>query len=142
MQQPSPSRVPKRVLVVEDAALMFLVIKRLLSFSPYVEVVGHATDGKDALSKLEETKPDLILLDLEMPGMGGLDFLKHVRMRSRAKIVVLSSVATAGSENARQAKRLGADAVIAKPSGSVSMDLQEARGTALFDTIYGLLGIR
>lgn len=132
----------RKVLIVEDATLMYLVIKRLIEMSPYLEVVHHAKNGKEALRALETESPDLILLDLEMPEMDGLEFLLHARMKSRAKILVLSSVATAGSDQARMAKRRGADAVIAKPSGSVSMDLRDARGTVLFETIYDLLGIR
>jgi chemotaxis response regulator CheB len=137
-----PASKDKKVLIVEDALLMYMVIKGLLDLTPYLKVVGHARNGREALDVLDTLSPDLILLDLEMPEMNGLEFLRHARLKSRAKIVVLSSIATAGSPEAREAKRLGAHAVISKPSGSISMDLREARGTVLLDTVYGLLNLK
>ena len=86
-------------------------------------------------------RPDLILLDIEMPEMDGLEFLRHARLKSKAKVVVLTSVAPEGSVKAMQARALGADAVITKPSGAVSYDLAEKRGSELVQTIYRLLGI-
>jgi two-component system chemotaxis response regulator CheB len=83
----------------------------------------------------------LILLDIEMPEMDGLEFLRHARLKSKAKVVVLTSVAPIGSQRATQALTLGADVVITKPSGAVSYDLEEKRGTELRRAIYGLLGL-
>ncbi len=71
--------------------------------------------------------------------MDGLEFLRTTRCKVRAKIVVLSANVGPGSPKAKQALSLGADAVISKPSGAVSFDLQQARGTELFTVIYRLL---
>jgi chemotaxis response regulator CheB len=131
----------KRVMIVDDAAMMRLVIQNMLSKDPHLMLVGSAANGKEALDKLAEVKPDLILLDIEMPEMDGLEFLRHARLKSKAKVVVLTSVAPAGSVKAVQAYALGADTVIAKPSGAVSYDLEEKRGAELRQTIYKLLGI-
>jgi two-component system chemotaxis response regulator CheB len=86
-------------------------------------------------------QPDLILLDIEMPEMDGLEFLRHARLKSKAKVIVLTSVAPTGSPKAMRALALGADAVITKPSGAVSYDLEEKRGSELRQTIYRLLEI-
>ena len=131
----------KRVMIVDDAAMMRLVVQNMLSSDPNLKMAGFASNGKEALDKLAEVQPDLILLDIEMPEMDGLEFLRHARLKSKAKVVVLTSVAPKGSPKAMQAHALGADAVISKPSGAVSYDLEEKRGSELRRTIYRLLGI-
>ncbi|MDY7075993.1 MAG: response regulator [Chloroflexota bacterium] len=131
----------KRVMIVDDAAMMRLVVQNMLSSDPNLKMAGFASNGKEALEKLAEVQPDLILLDIEMPEMDGLEFLRHARLKSKAKVVVLTSVAPKGSPKAMQAHALGADAVISKPSGAVSYDLEEKRGSELRRTIYRLLGI-
>lgn len=131
----------KKVMIVEDAAMMRVVIANVLRDDPNLSVTGYATNGKEALEKLPGLQPDLILLDIEMPEMDGLEFLRHARLKSRAKIIVLSSVAPVGSPKAIQARALGADAVISKPSGAVSYDLEEKRGSQLVQTIHKLLDL-
>ncbi len=131
----------KRVMIVEDAAMMRLVIKNMLSDDPYLRVVGFAANGQEALDRLDQVRPDLILLDIEMPEMDGLEFLRHARLKSEARVVVLTSVAPTGSSKAMRAHALGADAVISKPSGAVSYDLEEKCGSELVQTIYKLLEI-
>jgi two-component system chemotaxis response regulator CheB len=131
----------KKIMIVDDAAMMRLVIMNMLSGDPHLQVAGFASNGREALGQLPTVQPDLILLDIEMPEMGGLEFLRHVRLKSRAKIVVLTAVAPEGSAKAMEARALGAEAVITKPSGAVSYDLEEKRGTELRRAIYGLLGL-
>ena len=131
----------KKVMVVDDATMMRLVIRNLLNEDPNLKVVANCKNGKEALDLLPEVNPDIILLDLEMPEMDGLTFLRHARLKCKAKILVLSSIATSGSGPAAKARVLGADAIIAKPSGAVSFDLEEKRGAVLVTTIYKLLGL-
>ncbi len=131
----------KRVMIVDDAAMMRLVIRNMLGQDPNLHLAGFAANGKEALERLDKVQPDLILLDIEMPEMDGLEFLRHARLKSRAKVVVLTSVAPRGSAKAMQALALGANAVISKPSGAVSYDLEEKRGSELLQTIYRLLEI-
>jgi chemotaxis response regulator CheB len=131
----------KRLMIVDNAAMMRLVIKSVLSGDPNLKLAGFAASGQEALDQLAVVQPDLILLDIEMPEVNGLEFLRHARLKSEAKIVVLTSVAPNGSPQARQALALGADAVITKPSGAVSYDLEEKRGSELRQTIYRLLEI-
>ncbi len=131
----------KKIMVVDDAAMMRLVVRNMLGRDPHIHLAGFASNGKEALEKLDTVQPDLILLDLEMPEMDGLEFLRHVRLRSQTKVVVLTSMAPKGSSKAMQARALGADAVIAKPSGAISYDLERKRGSEIRRTIYKLLEI-
>lgn len=132
----------KRIMIVDDSPAMRLVIRNFFSTDKNFVVVQTAENGRDALEKLPAANPDVILLDLEMPEMGGLEFLRHARLKTRAKLVVLSSVAATGSQAALQARMLGADAVVAKPSGAVSYDLAEKRGSELWQVIHQLLGMQ
>ena len=131
----------KKVMIVEDSNAMRLIIRNMINTNPNLMVVKTAANGKEALELLPTAQPDLILLDLEMPEMGGLDFLRLARLKTRAKIVVLSSVVIAGSTIAAQARSLGADGVISKPSGSISYDLEAKRGSEFWQVIHQLLEI-
>jgi two-component system chemotaxis response regulator CheB len=119
-------------MIVDDSAMMRVVISNFVSSLPGYRVVASAENGKVALELLSRF-PDLnlILLDIEMPGMNGLEFLRHAKMRTSAKVIILSSVASAGSKQASEARSLGADAIVTKPSGAVSMDLADKRGAEL-----------
>lgn len=129
----------KRVMIIDDATMMRLVISNLLNSAKIYKVVATAGDGKEALDKLKDANPDIILVDIEMPVMDGITFLKHARLKTRAKIVVLSSIAGAGSPKSIEARNLGADAVLQKPSGSVSLDLAEKSGAAILATLKQLV---
>jgi len=131
----------KKIMIVEDSNAMRLIIRNMINTNPNLMVVKTASNGREALELLPNTSPDLILLDLEMPEMGGMEFLRLARLKTRAKIVVLSSIAIAGSAVASQARSLGADGVISKPSGAVSYDLEEKRGSEFWTVIHQLLGI-
>ena len=125
----------KTVLIVDDASMMRLIIMNLINTDKQFEVVGFSANGQEALVELKKKQPDIILVDIEMPVMDGLTFIRHARLMTRARIVVLSSIAAAGSPKALQARALGADAVIQKPSGSVSMDLAQTAGKQILDTL-------
>lgn len=131
----------KNIMIVDDAAMMRLIIKNTLDGDPHLRVTSFAANGQEALDKLAEARPDLILLDIEMPEMDGLEFLRHARLKCDAKVLVLTSAAPLGSAKAIQARSLGADAIMVKPSGAVSYDLEEKRGSELKQTIYKLLKI-
>lgn len=115
----------KQIMIVDDSSIMRRVIANVLSTLNNVEVCAQAKNGEHALEMLPTVKPDLILLDIEMPKMNGLDFLRHAKLRTRAKIIVLSSVTDLGSDRAVEALRRGADAIVSKPSGAISMNLEQ-----------------
>jgi two-component system, chemotaxis family, protein-glutamate methylesterase/glutaminase len=118
----------KSVLIVDDSVLMRRILTDLIESDPDFSVVGTAENGKIGLQKVRELKPDLVVLDLEMPEMSGLDMLKRLVLVSKAKAVVVSSIGQAGAAQALQARKLGAFAVVSKPSGPMSLDLKERRG--------------
>jgi chemotaxis response regulator CheB len=121
-----------KVMIVDDSAMMRLVIKGIVEKIPGFEVAANAANGRLALVELQKHSDlALILLDIEMPEMNGLEFLRHAKLKTRAKICILSSVAVSGSPYAAKAHALGADAIVVKPSGAVSYDLAEKRGSEL-----------
>ncbi len=107
---------PVRVLVVDDSALMRKLIPQILQTDSSIQVVGTAMDGNFGLKKIEELKPQVVTLDLEMPGMGGLDMLKEIMRRHRVPVIVVSSHSTEGASVTLKALSLGAFDFVAKPS--------------------------
>ena len=114
------------VLICDDSALMRNLITRIIDGTEGMRVVGKASNGQMALEKIDEVNPDIIVLDIEMPVMNGIEFLR-ARKEKRIKIpvVVLSSVATKGAAVTMEALELGAADFITKPAGSVSADISE-----------------
>ena len=113
-----------RVLVVDDSALMRKLIPQILATDNSIEVVGTAIDGNFGLKKIDELKPQVVTLDLEMPGMGGLDTLKEIMRRYRVPVIVVSSHSTSGASVTLKALSLGAFDFVAKPN-DVSSRMQE-----------------
>ena len=82
----------KRILVVDDAMFMRMMLKEILSKNGY-EVVGEAANGKEAIDKYIELRPDLVLLDITMPEMDGITALKKIKMiEPKAKIIMCSAM--------------------------------------------------
>ncbi len=107
-----------RVLIVDDSAAMRALLNKLLSHDPAIEVVGMAPEPHAAREMIKSLNPDVVTLDIEMPGMDGLSFLERI-MRLRPMPVVMCSTLTArGTEATIEAMRLGAVDCIAKPSGN------------------------
>ncbi len=109
-----------RVLIVDDSAVVRKLASEALAADPEIEVVGTAIDPYMARDKLKELSPDVITLDLEMPRMDGLTFLRLLMERRPMPVVVMSSLTQRGSEYALEALRLGAVDFLGKPSGSFS----------------------
>ena len=107
---------PVRVLVVDDSALMRKLIPQIIETDSSIQVVGTAMDGNFGLKKIEELKPQVVTLDLEMPRMGGLDMLKEIMRRYSLPVIVVSSHSTEGASVTLQALAMGAFDFIAKPS--------------------------
>src|SRR6266576_1799193 len=105
-----------RVLVIDDSALMRKLIPKILERDDSIEVVGTAMDGNFGLKKIEDLKPQVITLDLEMPGLNGIDTLKEIMRRWRLPVIVVSSHSTTGASITLKALGLGAFDFVAKPA--------------------------
>jgi two-component system chemotaxis response regulator CheB len=104
-----------RVLVVDDSALMRKLIPQMLAGDESIQVVGTAMDGTFCLKKLEELKPNVVTLDLEMPGMNGIETLKEIMRRGPLPVIVFSSHSTEGAFVTMKALALGAFDFLTKP---------------------------
>lgn len=106
-----------RVLVVDDTVVYRRVLSDLLSSVPGIELVGTASNGRIAMQKIEQLRPDLVTLDLEMPEMNGLDVLRQLRATSSTVgAIMLSAFTTQGAEETIAALSLGAFDFVLKPS--------------------------
>ena len=115
-----------RVLVVDDSAVVRRAISEVLSADPEIEVVGTACDPYVARDKILELNPDVLTLDIEMPRMDGLSFLRVLNQHRPMPVVVVSSLTQAGSRAALAVLEAGAVDVLAKPSSAWSVgDLGE-----------------
>ena len=108
-----------KVLVVDDSALMRKLIPRILERDD-IQVVGTAMDGEFALKKIEELRPDVITLDLEMPRMDGMATLREIVRRHTLPVIVVSAHSTAGAMATFKALNLGAFDFVAKPRDALS----------------------
>lgn len=112
------------VLVCDDSALMRNLIGRIIDNAEGLSLAGKAMNGRFALEKIPKLKPDIIVLDLEMPEMNGIEFLKErKRLGMEIPVVILSSVAKKGAVVTMEALALGASDFIMKPSDTNTLDL-------------------
>lgn len=116
-----------RVLVVDDSALMRKLIPQMLAADESIEVVGTAMDGSFCLKKIEELKPNVVTLDLEMPGMNGIDTLKEIMRRQPVPVIVVSSHSTEGATVTMKALGLGAFDFVTKPKDATAHMAETAR---------------
>ncbi|TDG04297.1 response regulator, partial [Paracraurococcus ruber] len=127
-ETPAASRV--RTLVVDDSGIMRRLLRDILASDPDFEVVGEAADGEMGLAAMHRLTPDLTLLDIEMPVLDGMGALRRWALEGSGAVVIVSSAARPGSPTALEARRLGAAAIVGKPSGALSLDIAE-RGALL-----------
>jgi two-component system, chemotaxis family, protein-glutamate methylesterase/glutaminase len=120
---------PVSVLVVDDSALMRNLISKIIEATPGLVVADKAMNGVFALQKIPRCDPDAIVLDIEMPEMNGIEFLRErKRLGLDIPVIILSSLAKEGAEVTMEALALGASDFITKPSGSVSSDIHTVAG--------------
>jgi two-component system chemotaxis response regulator CheB len=116
-----------RVLVVDDSALMRKLIPQMLEADQSIEVVGTAMDGNFCLKKIEELKPHVVTLDLQMPGMNGIDTLKEIMRRHPLPVIVVSSHSIEGASITFKALGLGAFDFVTKPQDATAHMADAAR---------------
>jgi two-component system chemotaxis response regulator CheB len=132
---------PIRVLVVDDSAVMRKLIPAVLQRDPDVEVVATAVDGVAALRKVARFRPDVVTLDLEMPGMDGLDVLREMSSMSDAPVLVVSAHTQADAGLTVTALEMGAVDVVAKPRNVLAGGLEEL-GSELLSKVRAVAGRR
>jgi two-component system chemotaxis response regulator CheB len=110
-----------RVLIVDDSAIVRKMLAEALTSEPDLEVVGTAPDPFVAKDKILSLRPDVLTLDIEMPRMDGLTFLKKLMRFHPLPVVVISSLAQSSSQTALEALQCGAVEVLAKPGGPYSV---------------------
>jgi two-component system chemotaxis response regulator CheB len=115
---------PIRVLVVDDSALMRKLIPAILARDPSIEVVGTAMDGAFALKKIEELRPDVVTLDLEMPRMDGMETLRLIMRRAPLPVILFSTHSKEGAYSTLKALALGAVDFLAKPTDAAGGHLE------------------
>src|SRR5262245_3857187 len=140
-----------RALVVDDSAYVRKVIKQMLGRSPFIDVVGTARDAEEALVMTEELKPDVVTLDLIMPGMGGLEFIRRQMAKAPVPIVV-ASIASEASRLVLDALDAGAIDFIQKPSALATEKIFEmsdeliekvkVAGSIKFSRLHSVVGER
>ncbi|MFN3876022.1 MAG: response regulator, partial [Flavobacteriales bacterium] len=114
-----------RVLVVDDSLLIRKALARALAEDPAIQVVGMAKDAYEARELIKQHEPDVITLDVEMPGMNGLTFLRNLMRLHPMPVVMVSSLTTQGAQATLEALDLGAFDVVAKPSGGGGLNVQD-----------------
>lgn len=114
-----------KVLIVDDSALIRQAISLLLKKSLFVEVVGTSFDPFDATTKIQKLNPDVILLDIQMPKMNGLTFLKKLMQQQPIPVIIFSSFVEEGSYNALKALEYGAVEIIEKPKFATNQELEK-----------------
>lgn len=130
-----------RVFIVDDSAVVRQVLTGLLERDREIRVIGTASDPLFALQKMEKEWPDVIILDVEMPRMDGITFLRKLMAERPTPVVMCSTLTRDGAETTFQAMQAGAFAAIAKPTLGLSSFLQES-AQEFIDTIKAAAGAR
>lgn len=132
-----------RILVVDDSTLYRKVIRDSLNELPNVEVVGIANNGRDALERIRQHRPDLVTLDVEMPQMTGIEVLERLRdMDHDSGVIMLSSLTSRGAVATTKALSLGAFDFVLKPEGKTLDESVETLKTSLLPRVKAFAASR
>ncbi len=121
----------KKILIVDDSKMIRKGLAGIFDASNSFEVVGEAADGKEALLAIKKLQPDVVTLDVVMPGMDGLTTLKHIMIECPRPTVMLSSLTQDGTETTFDALRYGAVDFISKPSRLEDQSMDDLAGDIL-----------
>jgi two-component system, chemotaxis family, protein-glutamate methylesterase/glutaminase len=123
-----------KVLIIDDSAFMRKSLTLMLESDKDIRVIATARDGEDGLDKISKLKPDIVTLDVEMPGMDGLTALKVIMEQMPLPVLMVSSLTTEGAQSTMQALDLGAVDFISKDLASLSTNIKNIKGE-LIETI-------
>jgi CheY-like chemotaxis protein len=129
------------VLIIDDSPTMRRILREIIAEDAAFAILGEAGDGEAGLAAMARLQPSLTLLDIEMPVMDGIGVLRRWALRGPGQVLVVSSSAQSGGDVALEAMRLGATAVVAKPSGALSLDMAQQRGADLLRAARSALGL-
>ena len=136
---------PIKVLIIDDSAVVRQVLSQTLSREPGIEVIGTASDPVFAVDKLRVQWPDVIILDIEMPRMDGISFLRKIMTERPTPVIICSSLAENGAPATFEAMSAGAVTIITKPKAGLkgfledsSNDLVQAVRTAVHANLRAL----
>jgi two-component system, chemotaxis family, protein-glutamate methylesterase/glutaminase len=127
MNQDAKTRPQVRVLIVDDSAFMRTAISRMIASEPDLEVIGTLSSGSEALARLDSLNPDVITLDVEMPGLDGLETLRCIMNQSPRPVIMVSSVTEKDADKTFAALAAGAFDYIPKQLSSTSLDILHIR---------------
>ncbi len=116
-----------RVLIVDDSAIVRQTLTAILSSDPMIEVIGTASDPYIAAQKIQKEVPTVITLDIEMPRMDGLTFLRKIMTQHPIPVVIISSLTQRGTETALRALEYGAVDIITKPQMDTKQFIEESK---------------
>ncbi len=124
-----PSKI--KVMIVDDSALVRRVVTQAISRDPSIEVIATAQDPVYALAKMQANWPDVIVLDIEMPRMDGLTFLKKIMAEHPTPVIICSSLAERGAQVTMEALAVGAVNIITKPKIDLKSFLEDSANDIL-----------
>ena len=116
-----------RVLVVDDSAFMRRALLKMLENDPGIEVIGTANSGEEGVERVAALRPDVVTMDVEMPGIGGLEAVRAIMLSRPTPVIMVSSVTREGAEETLRALELGAVDFIPKPTAAYMDILKVAR---------------
>jgi chemotaxis response regulator CheB len=120
---------PVKVVLIEDSVVALEVLERLLNSSPDIDVVGTARDGAEGLRVIQQTKPDVICTDLQMPTMDGLEFTQKLMAQNPLPVLVISNAVHPNDvENIYGLMKAGALDFFPKPNSGTSTDYEKIKG--------------
>jgi len=124
------------VLIVDDSFLMRAAVKRIIESETMITSIDEAADGAIALEMVQDKDYDVIMLDIEMPNMDGIEFMKRCKLYTDAMIVIISSLARVDSIQVEKAVCFGAYDVVAKPTGVLSTNIEAEKKHEILDILH------
>ena len=131
---------PIKVLIIDDSALVRKILSEIFAAVKDIEVIGSARDPLQAVKILKKNKPDVITLDLQMPRMDGLTFLRKIMHVYPLPVIVISSLTREGSKETIKALEMGALDFVAKPTVGISSGLEELKNE-IIKKVRGAAGV-